>query len=161
MLRAVIKSEELYTCHVIGDLGMLLNQRELPTKGVRQHLRLYVKPMLLFWLRVLAGSLLLLKSFDHTAFCPADNNEFVILGFVLPKSAWIGGRYSEFRGGHFSKTFKHRGIWLKNPSAKTRSQFRGGPISWVVIRRGPTVGAYLWIQMRTSICYDVQLWFLH
>ncbi len=31
------QTKELYTCHVIGDLGMLLNQRELPTKGVRKH----------------------------------------------------------------------------------------------------------------------------
>ncbi len=33
---------------------------------------------------VSAGSLLRLKSFDHTALCSADNNEFVILGFFLP-----------------------------------------------------------------------------
>ncbi len=131
------------TCHVIGDLGMLLNQRELPTKGVRKHFAhlpgVYVKPLLLFWAGVSAGSLLRLKSFDHTALCSANNNEFVILGFILPKSAWIYGRYSEFRGGRISETFKHSGIWWKNPSAKMRSQFRGGPISREVVRWGPTV----------------------
>ncbi len=86
--------------------------------------------------------MLRLKSFDHTALCTAENNEFVILGFVLAKSARIGGRYSEFRGGRISETFKHSGIWRKHPSAKMWSQFRGGPISGVVVRRGPTVSIF-------------------
>ena len=94
----------------------------------------HVNPMLLFWVRVSAGWPLRLKLFHHTALCSADNNEFVILGFVLPKFTWIGGRSLEFRGGRISETFKHRGIWWKNPSAKMRSQFWGGPISGVVAR---------------------------
>ncbi len=146
MLRAEIKVKN--STHVMNDMscnwgfGYATKSKELPTKGVRKHFAhlsgVYVKPMLLFWAGV-SASLLRLKSFDHTALCSANNNEFVILGFILPKSAWIGGRYSEFRGGRISETFKHSGIWWKNPSAKMRSQFRGGPISREVVRWGPTV----------------------
>ncbi len=37
MIEGGNQSEELYTCDVIGDLGMILNQRQLPTKGLRKH----------------------------------------------------------------------------------------------------------------------------